>query len=551
MRHPGLLLAVSLLAATLSPRTARAQWSATTTVDNMVCNALGAQTAPAIVPDGSGGFIAAWIDRRIGTRYDIYAQRFDADGYAQWAANGILADTTTGSLAKIVACPDDSGGVILAWYRTSGTTTNRIMAQRIDRFGQARWGIGGVRISLAEVSQQLPNIVRDQSGGGIVVYTHNGGTIAANVYGQRLDRNGARLWGASGDSLAERGEIRTLVAAERPGGGVYFGFWRTYGVISAFGVDGNANSLWAHWDSITTVPMATSPPGIGVTTTTDGAVFWSGDGTKLVARKFGDNGAVWSSSRWVATHAYGKSVPQICSDNAGGAILAWRDGQPAAVFTAYLQRMLADGTPAWGVNGVPAGTTIWLNGGGLEICPDDANGAWIVTSGYPGIWAQHFSGAGVPWLPAGGVGVSETQMSMSYNGGELLPGKDASHTLVWQDPGVPTTSIDIRARHFSAFGTPGTTDAAPPAAPATLALAVGPNPAGGRTTLRFTLPQADDVTLEVFGLRGERVATLAQGALPPGAHARDLALDGLAPGVYLARLVTARGTATARIAHVR
>ena len=84
-----------------------------------------------------------------------------------------------------------------------------------------------------------------------------------------------------------------------------------------------------------------------------------------------------------------------------------------------------------------------------------------------------------------------------------------------------------------------------------LALA-GANPAGGASTLRYVLPGAGRVSLELFDVQGRRLATLANGVQEAGEHQVrwDGALDGGASakaGVYLARLRSDYGTRVVRI----
>jgi len=74
-----------------------------------------------------------------------------------------------------------------------------------------------------------------------------------------------------------------------------------------------------------------------------------------------------------------------------------------------------------------------------------------------------------------------------------------------------------------------------PAAPA-LALANHPNPFRGRTRITFSLPRESQVDLAVFDSAGRRVATLAEGVLAGGEHARGFDAAGLAAGVYHCRL---------------
>ncbi len=65
-----------------------------------------------------------------------------------------------------------------------------------------------------------------------------------------------------------------------------------------------------------------------------------------------------------------------------------------------------------------------------------------------------------------------------------------------------------------------------------------PNPFNPATQIEFGVPHAGRVTLEVYNLLGEKVATLVDGEQQPGYH--QVAFDGarFASGVYLYRLVT-------------
>ena len=96
---------------------------------------------------------------------------------------------------------------------------------------------------------------------------------------------------------------------------------------------------------------------------------------------------------------------------------------------------------------------------------------------------------------------------------------------------APTLDVDVSGEPAAALSF------APPA----------PQPSRGTTRLRFTLPAAAQARLEVFDAQGRRVATLADGAFAPGEHAVEWRGDGIPPGVYLARLTTAAGSATRTI----
>lgn len=79
-----------------------------------VSRAAGVQTLPAVVQDGAGGLITAWVDGRnlSATGYDVYAQR-------------VLADGTLGhpepAITSIADVPGDEGGrALVAWSASEG-----------------------------------------------------------------------------------------------------------------------------------------------------------------------------------------------------------------------------------------------------------------------------------------------------------------------------------------------------------------------------------------------------------------------------------------------
>ncbi|MDZ7377265.1 MAG: T9SS type A sorting domain-containing protein, partial [candidate division KSB1 bacterium] len=63
-----------------------------------------------------------------------------------------------------------------------------------------------------------------------------------------------------------------------------------------------------------------------------------------------------------------------------------------------------------------------------------------------------------------------------------------------------------------------------------------PNPFNLTTTIRFSLPQRNYVTLKAFDVVGREVATLVSGELNPGEHAVDFNATDLASGVYFYKL---------------
>lgn len=80
-----------------------------------------------------------------------------------------------------------------------------------------------------------------------------------------------------------------------------------------------------------------------------------------------------------------------------------------------------------------------------------------------------------------------------------------------------------------------------------------PNPFNPTTTLRFGLPDAEQVTLEVFDVSGRKVVTVesSKSSLQPGVH--SLIFDGsnLSAGIYIARLTAGEHTASQKMVLVK
>jgi hypothetical protein len=65
-----------------------------------------------------------------------------------------------------------------------------------------------------------------------------------------------------------------------------------------------------------------------------------------------------------------------------------------------------------------------------------------------------------------------------------------------------------------------------------------PNPFNPSTTISFSLPHASNVSLKVFDILGQEVATLVNGDITAGTHEVQFDVKGLASGTYMYRLTS-------------
>jgi serine protease AprX len=96
-----------------------------------------------------------------------------------------------------------------------------------------------------------------------------------------------------------------------------------------------------------------------------------------------------------------------------------------------------------------------------------------------------------------------------------------------------------------------------PAIPTVTMLAPAfPNPFSGATTIAFSLSRGGPVSIDVFGIDGRRVRSLASGRWEPGVYrldwdGRDDAGHVTAAGVYFVHMSTPAGRFTKRITNLR
>ncbi len=147
--------------------------------------------------------------------------------------------------------------------------------------------------------------------------------------------------------------------------------------------------------------------------------------------------------------------------------------------------------------------------------------------------------------PAGAISVLASGFGNLFASDCLTIGPDGALYVVDTGSGEPFTDSSggtavariVRVAADTSTGTPGGGGEPPPPF-----LSVYPNPLSGAGTARFRLEREAMVTLDLFDIRGRRVATPFAGVLPAGpaeVHL-DLGALSLARGVYFARVVRGR-----------
>lgn len=157
----------------------------------VVCDAPGTQIYAQVCSDGSNGVIVSWRDNRVGS-YDVYAQRVDVYGNIMWTPNGVAACTAPGGQEWTTLVPDGTGGAILGWIDRRLSNSYHVYAQRLDASGNPAWTADGVALSTVTGNKTMLYLTPDGAGGAVLVW-RDYRNPTYDIYGQRIERRG--FWG--------------------------------------------------------------------------------------------------------------------------------------------------------------------------------------------------------------------------------------------------------------------------------------------------------------------------------------------------------------------
>ncbi len=185
----------------------------------VVCDVGSPVWAPGLTTASGGGAIVAWSDGRNGP-FDIRAQRFDGSGAAQWAAGGaVVCDAASWQWIGGMV-PDGSGGAVLLWSDERGGLAD-VYAQRVNSAGAAQWAGNGALVCGASAGQFLPTAAADGSGNTIVSWTDDRSSPTRFIYTQRLSSSGAPTWTLDGIVPVQL----SLSSATADADGVHLRWW--------------------------------------------------------------------------------------------------------------------------------------------------------------------------------------------------------------------------------------------------------------------------------------------------------------------------------------
>jgi hypothetical protein len=380
--------------------------------------------------DGAGGMFIAWIDNRNATVPAVYIQRILPDGVLKFSSPVLLSNAsgaTSSGKSNLAIVADGAGGAICVWQdsrnRATGNSNDDIYGQRVDADGAVLWATNGVRLTVDDnnVSNKTAPIIDVVSGTeAIVVYRDNKVSANIDMYAQKiLISSGAPQWAAEVSLHGSKLNTQTSQAMLRDGAGGAFVVWEDPREGTT-----DRNIYAQRIDN-------------------SGSLLWGGDGLL------------------VCNAANNQLTPQLTSDGSGGIAITWTDQRlGSSDGNIFAQRLSATGVAAWTANGVAVATpalvqsnpSIIQSGSDFIVAWNDQR-----VAGNRDIYAQKISGTdgSTLWTTVNGVPITNAtgnQPNTAGNNVLLQDGADGA-VIIWDDARSGSSNLNIYAQRINSTGT--------------------------------------------------------------------------------------------------
>ncbi len=319
----------------------------------------------------------------------------------------------------------------------------------------AQWSTDATvnNVVCSTVNQQLldAHIASDGSGGALIAWSDR--NVVTNdyfVFVQRISSDGKKLWAEDGVavSTSPNEQHHSEIAGDGKGGAIVTWYESRNGKNEA-----RAQKISA-----------------------DGIVQWDAEGVPVGTAE---------------TH-FQHSTPVIVSDGSEGAIIAWADWRGDlynGIYAEYAQRISANGTALWGIEGIPLNTPSKNSVEAQQIISDGNGGAIITWHSYIGsypngnqdIFAQKVNAAGnMEW---GTDGLAVCSLTSPQLHPKLTEDGNHGAVIVWEDYRTSLSKSNLYAQKVNSAGTiQWAADGVPVVPPVSLSMVnheVAPDGSGG------------------------------------------------------------------------
>ena len=202
--------------------------------------------------DGCGGAIISWLARTGEYYSELWTQRIDSSGNTLWDGGGSLVSTeAAGQIFWAYIIPDDVGGAIVAWVRNITGECHDILAQRLAPDGGMLWNPGGQIVASSGGTVEYPVIASDGNNGAFVAWNDCEFAICPIYFSmgciRRIDASGTPLWDSK-KCISDMCKGPHYMSIAPDGEGGVFAAWRdmstSVGNIWAQRIDPSGLRMW-------------------------------------------------------------------------------------------------------------------------------------------------------------------------------------------------------------------------------------------------------------------------------------------------------------------
>jgi hypothetical protein len=418
-----------------------------------------------------------------------------------------------------------------------------VYSQRIDGNGNKLWAASGVPITLSTGTKWQLSCIKDECGGAFVSWSSGSSGGYVNIFAQRIDSAGI-IW-PTGDvpmCTAPQDQDGPDMVLDGSGGAIIAWHDRRNGSEDVYAqrISGTGTTLW----TANGIPIRHNPSSV-VTSWTYPEIVSDEAGGAIIAWEWGwgtpsyfdifaqrvdpDGNLLWPETGVVVCGAIdGQYYPQMISNGEGGAIMTWRDMRQDTIGAVYAMRITGNGeTVATLLQSFAAhaqGTRIIIEWRLAEV---DADARFTVLRSSGGGYKELVD----PVLQRDGL-------SFTFSDETCRPGGTYHYRVDIETAGERRILFESEAISLPALE---------------LSLAQNyPNPFNPATTIRFVLPEKARVRLAVYDCAGREIARLIDGERAAGANevfwdGKDARGAAAGTGIYFYRLTADKQVLTKKM----
>lgn len=370
----------TLILIIVAAQIAKAQFSIDVSQPMQVCSSAVSKENMQTFSAGGNHYVF-WRDKRNGSEFHLYGQRFNSNGVAQWTANGKLIVAPAVKSVSSYHCSLFDGGILVSWIQASTSGYgDSVMCKKINFSGSNVWAqptllaeslVNSILYHETYSIQAIPN-----DSGAFINYSavFLGGSSAIQF--NRIDFNGVKQW-----SNPKTQSLPGYTFFTHPGNqNTFYSVSRGNGVGTSIYVQKYNLQSVAQWASPLDVTQGVSTNGFGgshyLFPDNAGNIYmmWQSYGSKIFYTKIDAIGNfVWTpqikSTVSLASTAQSNLHALYHNNNL---YITWNDNRITNQTTVFTQKYNSAGVEQWTTNGVQTGI---INGyyGYPKIAVSDSN----------------------------------------------------------------------------------------------------------------------------------------------------------------------------------